>query len=64
MMHLKKLVFVTFIFRVVCHSATLLVRYCSDFNTIWRISPKMNVLSHSIAHMVKQKPRFDICLNV
>ena len=52
MMHFRKLVIVTFIFRVVCHSATLLVRYCSDFNTIWKISSKMDVLSHSIVHMV------------
>ena len=51
-------------FREVCYSATLWVRYCSDFGTIWRISSKMSVLSHSIAHIVQQKPRFDICRNV
>ena len=63
MMHLKKLVIMTFVFSEVGYSATLWVRYCFDFNTIWRISSKMNVLSHRIAHIVKKKPRFDICQN-
>ena len=64
MMHLKTLVIVTFVFRIVCYSATLWVRYCSDFDTIWKISPKMNVLSNSMAHSVQPKHRFDICRNV
>ena len=63
-MHLKKLVMVTFVFRVVCYSAMLWVRCRSDFNTIWRISAKINILSHSIAHIVQQQPIFDICRNV
>ena len=37
----------------------LRVLYSSDFNTIWRISSKMNVLK-VWAHIVQQKLRFDI----
>ena len=59
-----KMVIVTFFLRVVCYSATLWVRFRSDFNTVRRLSSKMNVLSHSIAHIVQEKPRFDICRNV
>ena len=53
-----------FLFRVVCYSATLWVRYCSDLKSILRIFSTINVLSNSIAHNVQQKPRFDICQNV
>ena len=44
-----------------CFSPMLWMLYCSDFNTIWRISFKMNVLSHSIKEIVLQKPIFDMC---
>ena len=63
-MHLKKLVNVTFVYRVVCYSATIWVRFGPDFYTIWRISSTMNVLSHSIAHIVQQKPIFNKCRNI
>ena len=63
-MHLKKLDIVTFVFRAVCYSAILWVRYCCDFINISRISFKLNVLSHGIAHILQQKPIFDICRNV
>ena len=35
--------------------------FCSDFNIIWRISSKLNVLSHSIIHTVQQ--HMSECLN-
>ena len=54
----------TFVFKAVCFSPTPLALCCSDFNLIWRISSKLNVLSHSITHIVQQQLEFDICRNV
>ena len=45
-------------------SPMLRALYCSDFDIILGISPKMNVLSHSITHIFQQHPTFDICRNV
>ena len=64
MMHRKKRVIVTFVFRGVCFSPMLRALYCSDFGLFLGISSKMNVLSHSITHIIEQHPKFDICRNV
>ena len=56
----KNRVVVTFVFRVVRFSSMLWALYCSDFNILLRVSSKMNVLSHSITHILQQHPTFDI----
>ena len=53
-----------FLFRVVGFSPMLWALFCSDLNMIGIISSKRNVLSHRIAHIVQQPPRFDICRTV
>ena len=55
-MHRKKLVIVTFVFKVVCLSPMLRAIYCSDFDIIF--SSKMNV--HCITQIIQQYPTFVI----
>ena len=61
-MHHKTRIIETFVFEIVCVSPMLWALYCSDLNMIWRISSKINVLSHSIKHIVKHQSNFDIIL--